>query len=238
MLGSPFPSASTIVREVEQRIRAAEASGLFGADRNEPTKKVTRRVSKATMDHEVTWPRYLELAGVASDGPLLRLAEYVQGPRLLAKGDVLWHKGEAPGSVMFIGSGLLSLWNEGLGHDQEHGMPGAVQSPKRKRSKDNQDLRDMLSEGTSRLLRIGPGWVLGGSVSASSTLRPPLVPLTVLAETEVAIFELGTENAHRLHSEDPALMLCLQELVMHFSGVLVRKMAQQLSDWHSLLYAA
>jgi len=174
------------------------------------------------------------MAGVATDGPLSRLKDYVQGPRFVPQGITLLHKGEAPGSVLFVARGLLSLWNEGLGHDQDTGLSI---SRKWSGTQSSADHRGMLSKGTSRLLRIGPGWVLGAATPSGSTLRPTLAPLTCLAETEVEVFELAKEDVHRLHSEDPALMLCLLELLMHFSAVVVRHMAGQLSDWHSLVYS-
>jgi len=258
-----LPSASNIAREVEQQIRAAEAepptaaqpvnsrhaaeaaaSSAEAAVLRRPSKRSNLTRSRTTITGP-TWAQFLDLAGVPANGPLAALAAYVKGPRIVPQGEVLLHKGEAQNAVLFLVSGLVSLWNEGRGHDQDQVqaiMPSTWLGKKRANSGNLQmpaakENLSMLSGGTSRLLRIGPGWVLGGDASAGSGLRPPLAPLTCLSETELEVFELVKEDARQLQADDPVLKLALHELLMHFSAVLVQHMAVQLSDWHTLVYS-
>jgi len=218
-----------------------------------------RRKSKTTRETpQSAWTTFLEIAGLSHDGPLERLEGYIMGPRTVPAGEVLQYKGAAPHAVLFIMSGLLSVWNEGREHDQDTMRPrssandlelsrkGSVGSSgsfidiaklARMPTEEVWKHRGMLSVGTSRLLRIGPGWVLGCPVGAGSGIRAPTVPLTSVAETQVELLELTAKDARRLQSEDAQLALAINEVLAHFSALVLEQMSAQLSDWHQLAFS-
>jgi len=191
------------------------------------------RSLRSKDDKVATWAQFMVLAGLPPDGPLLKLSSYVRGPFAIPQGRVLLYKDEAPGTVFFIASGLVNLWNEGRNHEQAASMEVSARPT---------IVVDhhctMLAKGTSRMLRVGPGWVLGGSLNTVSGLSDSLVPLTSMAHTQLEVFQLAKEEVRQLQTEDPDLKHNMDGLLFHFSALLVQHMAMQLSDWHSMLYAA
>merc|ERR1711879_790612 len=78
----------------------------------------------------------------------------------------------------------------------------------------------VLSKGTSRLLRIGAGWVVSGGAGVSAGGYAPqtqLAPFTCVAETECAVFELSYQSLRTLREEDPSAAFALLDLTAHFN---------------------
>lgn len=188
------------------------------------------------------WAQFLELAGLPNEGVFAELMAYISGPRTLLRGDTLFYKGAAPSGVFFVVSGCLSLWNEGTGSDQTELTPSSPSfgGMKRHTSRDSTLAQTlMLSAGTSRFLRTGPGWVHGSLPNSrvkAAGWSAPLEPYTCMAETEVTLFELSNLDAERMTTADPAVTLAVHELLAHFTVVVLKHMSGQLSDWHSLAF--
>jgi len=251
-------SQSLSLQAATDSMGAAESESM-GARRSRPSLLMQPSLSKSlgsavSMTRDQAWAFFLELAGLPEGSPLVKLAEHVAGPKTFCRGEVLLHKGAATSIVFFVVDGMVSLWNEGHGHDQDAvgpQLPSAEQddlSPTLKttitRSGELETQKQhstMLTKGTSRLLRIGPGWVLGGlpplTIAQQAGWRPQLVPLTHVAESRVTVLELGDEAARGLEALDPVLLVALQELLAHFAGVFQQHTLAQLSDWHVLAYA-
>eukprot|EP00747_Dinoflagellata_sp_TGD_P179850 gnl/TRDRNA2_/TRDRNA2_31351_c0_seq1.p1 gnl/TRDRNA2_/TRDRNA2_31351_c0~~gnl/TRDRNA2_/TRDRNA2_31351_c0_seq1.p1 ORF type:complete len:1012 (+),score=115.36 gnl/TRDRNA2_/TRDRNA2_31351_c0_seq1:51-3086(+) len=247
-----------IVREIEKHMDAADLS----VSAHEPTSasedllnrlqhavslqesksatRLPRARSRRFSTTATAWPRFLELAGVPSDSPLTRICSHLRGPTTILPDTVVQTKGATTDRVIFVLSGMLSLWNEG----PSPGCNEILRSPRsewtRQRQSENKRLhRELLSVGTSRLMRIGPGWVLGAIRSAgSSVLRQPVVPFSVVAETDVILLELPTAAVQEVQRSDPDALLTLHELLAHFSAVLLQHAARQLADWNAITFAS
>eukprot|EP00930_Biecheleria_cincta_P058255 TRINITY_DN44109_c0_g1_i1.p1 TRINITY_DN44109_c0_g1~~TRINITY_DN44109_c0_g1_i1.p1 ORF type:complete len:950 (+),score=115.18 TRINITY_DN44109_c0_g1_i1:104-2851(+) len=210
-----------------------------------PKSKLLRRrrpskigLDEYLMDTHSVWHQFLELAGVPQRSILAGLASHVTGPRLLQPGEILLHKGSGQSSVYFVVSGLFSIWNEGRGHDQSAMAPASTGSQvvKRRDSSNHSFELSQLAQGTSRVLRVGPGWTIGGSLCQDLCLRPQLAPVTYSAETEACVLELPLQNVENLCDTEPRLALALQALVMHFNGQLLQHTASLLSDMNTLVF--
>jgi len=189
------------------------------------------------LDVSMLWVQFLQLAGMPKNSILQglpRLPEVLTGPRVLPKGEVLFHKGSAQAGIYFVVNGLLSLWNEGRGHDQSEEQTGLF---RRQSTAQHRVDHSKISKGTSRLLRVGPGWTLGGNFCHDLGLRESLHTLSCIAETDSRVLELRAEKMQELWKTEPGLVVAVQGLVMHFNSQLFHHTASLLSDMHTLVFA-
>jgi len=246
-----LPGAAEIARDAENHIRLAGSMGdlptLLVASHDKvshlnPTSPTKRKLTE--------WQRFLRFAGVQEDGPLAALEKHVSGPQVFEPGEVLIYKGSTPKGVFFVLEGALSLWNERPDHPMTAAAP-QHKIPRRKSSKQGADpmkmagaegnpvglQEELLSTATSRLLKMGPGWVLGEQFSRESGIRPPVSLFTCAVDVHTKAFELSSATLRTIQKEDPGLALLVNQLLHHFSGVVLEHLSTQLGDWHALLFS-
>merc|ERR1712136_545677 len=99
--------------------------------------------------------------------------------------------------------------------------------------------------GTSRLLRIGPGWTLGGlppcAVLRAGVLQSRNVQsFTCRAETTAVVFDFRVDASTvlDLRREHPDVLFALHDIVADYTAALQERCLTQLSDWNSLIFSA
>merc|ERR1712136_140268 len=224
---------------------------------------VKTAVSESDSKHE-TWVCFLALNGLPRGGHLAHLTDRLRSPRVLSAEEVLFYKGAARNSLFFVVSGLLSLYNEGEQFEQvEQDEPWDVFGRQKTCGSrvSNTDLKvtriasntasltqvrkhqEMLSQGTSRLLRIGPGWTLGGlppcAVMREGVMQSRNVQsFTCKAETTSVVLELCVDTATvlDLRRDHPDILFALVDVVADYTAALQERCLAQLSDWNTLIF--
>jgi len=224
---------------------------------------VKTAVCESDSKHE-TWVCFLALNGLPRGGHLAHLTDRLRSPRVLSAEEVLFYKGAARNSLFFVVSGLLSLYNEGEQFEQvEQDEPWDVFGRQKTCGSrvSNTDLKvtriasntasltqvrkhqEMLSQGTSRLLRIGPGWTLGGlppcAVMREGVMQSRNVQsFTCKAETTSVVLELCVDTATvlDLRRDHPDILFALVDVVADYTAALQERCLAQLSDWNTLIF--
>jgi len=225
-----------VARKLERWMDKADKKLASGPERQ--SRQTTIEILEQFQPSEI-WQEFLNLRGPReSDSTLMQLAEHVRGPLVLQPGDEVIRKGDVQRKVFFVIAGFVSLWNEG-GQNTVNWKD--VNADTGKDSVNNCQLRarykaesKKLSKGTSRLLQVGPGWVLGGLSPAGSALGPRPALFTCKAETQVCMLELTDDMKL---SNNPLLTLAVRELLAQHEAQLLEHAASVLSTLHSVVFS-
>eukprot|EP00927_Polykrikos_kofoidii_P036916 TRINITY_DN3111_c0_g1_i1.p1 TRINITY_DN3111_c0_g1~~TRINITY_DN3111_c0_g1_i1.p1 ORF type:complete len:1017 (+),score=145.95 TRINITY_DN3111_c0_g1_i1:401-3052(+) len=246
--------AKEVVNCIAIAVTQTEGMGESEAALNVALQKI--RSAGATCGEKLPWHTFLHMAGVQPGGVLDSLANVVENPIDVGRGEVLMFKGEALDRIYCVLSGSMSLWIEGSSHNQQElGAPGPssiarkvtedfariqVDSSLQSSPSESSVLRVkehvMLSAGTLRFLHVGPGWAIGGCSAVTSGWQPPVASFTCVAETASRVFLLSNRHLQELRKSDPVSLLALQEMLGHQSSVQLRLATERLSEWHALLF--
>jgi len=236
----PSVQPGEVVRKLELWMDKADEMLTSGPGRQCP--RVTTENLEQSEPSEI-WQHFLNLISAPPDrtSTLMQLAEHVRGPIVLPQGDELIRKGDAQHTVYFVIAGFVSLWNEGSQNTVNWNDANVDTT----NSASTCHLRahykaesKKLSKGTSRLLQVGPGWVLGGLPHEGASLLPQPELFTCKAETEVCMLTLTDDGAtSALLRRAPLLTLTLRELLTQYEAKLLQHTASVLSDLHSVVFS-
>jgi len=187
------------------------------------------------------WQHFLNLIIVPPDSTstLMQLAEHVHGPVVLPQGHEIICKGHNQHKVFFVVAGFVSFWNEGSENTVNWNNADTTNSISTCLFRMNYKVESRkLSKGTSRLLQVGPGWVLGKLPHAGATLRPQPALFTCKAETQVCMLELTDDFATTAFlTRNPLLTLAVRELLAQYEAKLLEHTALVLSTLHSVVFS-